>query len=59
MFSVKAQPSILIRSDDTLDKLEGVLTPLGSVQLIETNNVDSIVAGLGRNVYFPPATGKL
>lgn len=58
MFSVKAQPSTLIRSDDTLDKLEAAVTPLGSLQLIETNNVDSIMAGLGRNVYFPPATGK-
>lgn len=58
MFRVNAQTSTLIHSDDTLEKLEAALTPLGSLQLIESTNVDSIVAGLGRNLYFPPATGK-
>lgn len=59
MFSINAQPSTLINVDDTLDKLETVITPLGSLQLIETNSVDKIIAGLGRNVYFPPDISKL
>lgn len=42
--------------DDTLNKLENVVTSLGSLQLIETNHIDTIKAGLGRNVYFPPGT---
>lgn len=54
MFSINAQPSTFINMDNTLDKLETVLTPLGSLHLIETNSVDNIMAGVGRNVYFPP-----
>jgi len=56
MFNINAQPSTLIHIDDTFDKLETVITPLGSLQLIETDSVDNIIAGLGRNVYFPPET---
>jgi len=59
MFSINAQPSTFINSDDhTLNKLEMVITPLGSLQLIETTIVDDIIAGIGRNIYFPPKTGK-
>lgn len=58
MFNINAQPSTFISVDDTLNKLESVVTPLGSLQLIETNDVDKIVAGLGRNVYFPPNTSN-
>jgi len=59
MFSISAHPSTFINSDDhTLNKLEMVLTPLGSLQLIETTSVDDIIAGIGRNIYFPPNTGK-
>lgn len=58
MFIINAKPSTLIHSDDTLNKLETVITPLGSIQLIETNSVEIIIAGLGRNIYFPPKTGK-
>ncbi|KAL5239658.1 hypothetical protein ACI65C_007068 [Semiaphis heraclei] len=57
MFSINAQPSTFINSDDhTLNKLEMVITPLGSLQLIETTSVDDIIAGIGRNIYFPPNT---
>lgn len=58
MFSINAQPSTLVNKDDTLDKLETVKTPMGSLQLIETDYVDKIIAGLGRNVYFPSDTSK-
>lgn len=58
MFKINAQQSTFINQDDTLSKLESIAMPLGSLQLIETNNVDKIVAGLSRNVYFPPNTGK-
>jgi len=56
IFNINAQPFSLILMDDTLNKLENIVTPLGSLQLIETNHVDTIKAGLGRNVYFPPGT---
>jgi hypothetical protein len=59
MFSINAQPSTLVNSDQTLNELETVITPLGSLQLIETNSVDDIIVGIGRNIYFPPNTGKL
>jgi len=59
MFKINALPSTLIDSTDTLNKLETIVTPLGSLQLIETDNVsNTIIAGLGRNVYFPPGTSK-
>lgn len=59
MFNISAQPSTFINSDDhTLNELEMVITPLGSLQLIETTNVDDIIVGIGRNIYFPPNTGK-
>lgn len=58
MFKINAHPSSYLNGDDTLNKLETVLTPLGSLQLIETDKVDYIIAGLGRNVYFPPNTSK-
>jgi len=59
MFSISARPSTFINSDDiTLNKLEMVITPLGSLQLIETTSVDDITAGIGRNIYFPPNTSK-
>ncbi|XP_001945270.2 GPI transamidase component PIG-S [Acyrthosiphon pisum] len=57
MFSISAHPSTFINSDDhTLNKLEMVITPLGSLQLVETTSVDDIIAGIGRNIYFPPNT---
>lgn len=56
MFNINAQPSTLINSDRTLNELEMVITPLGSLQLIETNSVDDIIVGIGRNIYFPPNT---
>lgn len=59
MFSISAQPSTYIHSDNiALNKLEMVITPLGSLQLIETTSVNDIIAGIGRNIYFPPNTGK-
>lgn len=58
MFSINAQPSTFVNEDDTLNKLETIETPVGSLQLIETNSVDKIIAGLGRNVYFPSDTSK-
>jgi len=59
MFKINAQHSTLINSDRTLNELEMVITPLGTLQLIETNSVDDIIVGIGRNIYFPPNTGKL
>ncbi|XP_026807179.1 GPI transamidase component PIG-S isoform X2 [Rhopalosiphum maidis] len=56
MFSINAQPSTLVNSDQTLNELEMGITPLGSLQLIETNSVDDIIVGIGRNIYFPPNT---
>lgn len=59
MFNINAQPSTINNLDDTLDKLENIVkTSSGSLYLIETNNVDNIIAGLNRNVYFPPNTSK-
>lgn len=59
VFKINAVPSTLIHTVDTLSKLETVVTPLGSLQLIETDSVDNtIVAGLGRNVYFPTGTSE-
>lgn len=58
MFNINAQPSTLIDTVDIINRLESVITPLGSLQLIETDSVDNIIAGLGRNVYFPPNTSK-
>lgn len=58
MFRVNAQPSTYINQDNTLNTLESINPSLGSLQLIETKNVDYIIAGLGRNVYFPPNTSK-
>lgn len=54
MFNINAQPSTFISMDNTLDNLETVSMPLGSLQLIETNSVDNIMAGVARNMYFPP-----
>lgn len=57
MFKINALPSTLIDTADTLNKLETIVSPLGSLQLIETDSVNNkIVAGLGRNVYFAPDT---
>ncbi|VVC29688.1 Phosphatidylinositol-glycan biosynthesis class S protein [Cinara cedri] len=57
MFNINAQSSTIKNLDDTLDKLETiVISPLGSLHLIETNSVDNITAGLNRNVYFSPST---
>lgn len=58
MFKINAQKSTLIDGDGDLNKLETVITPLGSLHLIETVSVNRITAGLGRNLYFPPNTGK-
>lgn len=57
IFNVNCKPSAFIVADNTLDKLETIVTPIGSLQLIETDSVDKITAGLRRNVYFPPNTG--
>lgn len=54
MFNINAQHSILVCKEDTLNELETFTTSLGSLQLIETNSVDNVLAGLGRNIYFPP-----
>ncbi|XP_050429536.1 GPI transamidase component PIG-S-like [Adelges cooleyi] len=56
MFEINAQRSTLVKKSDSLNQLEAITTPLGSLHLIETNIVDGILVGLGRNVYFPPDT---
>lgn len=58
MFNVNAQPSALTDTIDIINILESVVTPLGSLQLIETGSVNNIIAGLGRNIYFPLNTSK-
>ncbi|XP_050439968.1 GPI transamidase component PIG-S-like [Adelges cooleyi] len=56
MFEINAERSTLVKKSDSLNQLEAITTPLGSLHLIETDNVDDILVGLGRNVYFPPDT---
>ncbi|XP_050525843.1 GPI transamidase component PIG-S isoform X2 [Daktulosphaira vitifoliae] len=56
IFAIKAQKSSLVSKIDDFKQLETILSSVGSLHLIETNLVDSIIVGIGRNIYFPPNT---